>query len=319
MRTLAFPKPLLEGVITARPNRFLMKVDLGNGIEIDCHCPTTGKIFDIDFNHQSSPIMCLVSHYLDHEDNWKHSSTSKTKTTKKSTSSSKPRKTHYTVEAISLDANDRSNNNNHQYIGINQMKTNHYIEYFLAQNAFSSFLPITSSSLIEREVKLGQSKLDFRIDQSRFLEIKTPLSLGGLLKYPISPDIVFFGENPTAATAVKSETTVKKLKKSMPSSSATNNRLIKHVEELSSLLSITKQQVTVPATISMMPGPWEAYLCLVYMYDAYPFQPPVENVDMNIAHAVQEAERNGVRYYQINMSIQPSGIELLDYFPLNFL
>lgn len=34
-----FPEPLREGVILARPNRFIMDVDFGDGAPVRCHCP----------------------------------------------------------------------------------------------------------------------------------------------------------------------------------------------------------------------------------------------------------------------------------------
>jgi sugar fermentation stimulation protein A len=70
-----FQKPLIEGVISSRPNRFLMNVDINNKTNL-CHCPSTGRIGNIIFKD----IPCLLSK-----------------------SENKLRKTKYTVEAISLD------------------------------------------------------------------------------------------------------------------------------------------------------------------------------------------------------------------------
>ena len=42
-----FPEPLREGTILARPNRFIMDVDL-DGETVRCHCPVVSRIGDID-------------------------------------------------------------------------------------------------------------------------------------------------------------------------------------------------------------------------------------------------------------------------------
>jgi len=71
-----FKKPLIEGLIKSRPNRFIMMVEINGKVE-KCHCPSTGRIGDIIFKD----IPCLVS---------------------KAESESK-RKTKFTVEAFSND------------------------------------------------------------------------------------------------------------------------------------------------------------------------------------------------------------------------
>lgn len=68
-----FDKPLQEGSILKRSSRFTMDVLLDGEI-IKCHCPTTGRIGDIDTKN----IACLIS-----------------------VSKDKKRKLPYTVEAIS--------------------------------------------------------------------------------------------------------------------------------------------------------------------------------------------------------------------------
>lgn len=67
-----FPKKLVKGLIKSRPNRFIMLVEINGKLE-KCHCPSTGKIGNIEFKN----ILCLLSK-----------------------SDSKNRKTKYTVEAI---------------------------------------------------------------------------------------------------------------------------------------------------------------------------------------------------------------------------
>lgn len=52
---LPFPEPLREGVILARPNRFIMDVDFGTSDEgsapsgiVRCHCPAVSRIGGLD-------------------------------------------------------------------------------------------------------------------------------------------------------------------------------------------------------------------------------------------------------------------------------
>ncbi len=137
MQKLVFEKPLLKGIIKSRPNRFIFNV-LINGIVEKCHCPSTGQIASISFDE----IPCLLSE-----------------------SDNKDRKTKYTVEAISLDKKN--------YIGINQTKANHYVEFFIKTGQLSKIF--TKVNEIKREVKFANSRIDFKINDKDYLEVKTPL------------------------------------------------------------------------------------------------------------------------------------------------
>ncbi len=108
-KKLRFPLPLVEGLIMSRPNRFIMEVEL-DGELYKCHCPSTGRIGSIRFEG----IPCLLSR------------------------ASTPRKTPYTVEAISLDPPDARRK---QWIGINQTRANDFVAFFLGGGAFSEMLP----------------------------------------------------------------------------------------------------------------------------------------------------------------------------------
>lgn len=132
-----FKKPLIEGLIKSRPNRFIMDVEIGKKLE-KCHCPSTGRIGNIFF----SDIPCLLS---------------------KATTEN--RKTSHTVEAISID-------NRKTWIGINQTAINGYVEHFLKTNQLTGIAPPNSS--VMREQTLGASRLDFRVGNT-FIEIKMPL------------------------------------------------------------------------------------------------------------------------------------------------
>lgn len=137
-----FPEPLREGVILARPNRFIMDVLL-DGDTVNCHCPAVTRIGNLDLAERP----CLVSE-----------------------SSGKARKTPFTVEAFSLEQPDAATT---RWIGINQTASNRYVEHFLKQGAFRAMIgPVET---INREVRLGGSRLDFLINDDLYLEAKTPL------------------------------------------------------------------------------------------------------------------------------------------------
>ena len=102
-----------------------------------CHCPTTGRLGDLNL----SGLPCLYS-----------------------TSRSPSRKTAHTVEAIS------SSPTGGQWIGINQTAANRYFEFFLAKRALRRL----ASGPIQREVRLGKSRIDFLVGNA-YVEVKTPL------------------------------------------------------------------------------------------------------------------------------------------------
>jgi len=133
-----FSKPLIEGVIKSRPNRFIMLVEIDKKEE-KCHCPSTGRIGNIVFED----IPCLVSEAENSE-----------------------RKTRYTVEAISLDS---PKSRGKRWIGINQVKMNNYVEFFLKEGQFKKM--ISGGRETRRERKLGNSRIDFQIGKN-FVEVK---------------------------------------------------------------------------------------------------------------------------------------------------
>jgi sugar fermentation stimulation protein A len=128
-----FTKPLIEGTIKSRPDRFIFMVDI-NGKVQKCHCPSTGRIGNIEFDN----VPCLLSE------------------------NAPGRFTQYTVEAIS---SDRKN-----WIGINQNKANHYIDFFLKTRQLSKI----AAGNIQRESRIGYSKIDFIVGNT-YVEVKTPL------------------------------------------------------------------------------------------------------------------------------------------------
>ncbi len=131
-----FPRPLRRGRIVSRPNRFIMIVRDG-GRTLRCHCPTTGRLGDL----RLAGLPCLFS-----------------------TSDSKSRKTRYTVEAISVSPAEDT------WVGINQTAANRYFEFFLRNGGLSRI----ARGDVQREVRLGKSRIDFLVGGS-YIEVKTPL------------------------------------------------------------------------------------------------------------------------------------------------
>jgi sugar fermentation stimulation protein A len=131
-----FPNPLRVGTIVSRPNRFIMMVRSG-GRTIRCHCPTTGRLGDLKLEG----LPCLYS-----------------------TSNSAKRKTGHTVEAISTAPKSKI------WVGINQTAANRYFEFFLRNGALTRL----ARGKVQREVRLGKSRIDFLIGNA-YVEVKTPL------------------------------------------------------------------------------------------------------------------------------------------------
>lgn len=132
-----FTQPLQEGVIVNRRNRFVMDVLLGDTV-VACHCPVTGRIGDLVFDG----VPCLIS-----------------------TTNDPRRNTAFTVEAISIDADE-------QWIGIHQGRANDFVAYCLDTGALPVF---PYSKHVEREQVIGTSRLDFKVD-GVYMEVKAPLT-----------------------------------------------------------------------------------------------------------------------------------------------
>ena len=138
---IIFDTPLTEGIILKRKSRFTMIVAI-NGADVSCHCPTTGRIGNIELGGRP----CLLSKSLD-----------------------LARKTPYTVEAVSL---NRPEDVDKSWIGINQNAVNRYVEHYLTKGMFSKVVQVSDAVLRERF--LGESKLDFLVGNT-YLEVKMPL------------------------------------------------------------------------------------------------------------------------------------------------
>ena len=136
---LIFEQPLIKAKIKSRINRFIFIVEL-DGRKFEAHCPSGGTIAGIS-RKDFKDIECLMS---DHG----------TETS---------RRTRYTVEAISLD-------DGLTYAGVNQTKSNRYVEYFLQDDEVKKILQIKDE--VKREKKLGDSRIDFKTGDC-YIEVKT--------------------------------------------------------------------------------------------------------------------------------------------------
>ena len=136
---IQFEKPLIDGLIISRPNRFIFNIQIGDQI-VEAHCPSGGTIAGLSRKNMQN----LKCYLIDHGENT-------------------GRRTRYTVEAISLD-------DGVSYMGINQTRSNRYVEQFLTDEKVREILSI--SDQIKREKKLRSSRIDFKVDDC-YIEVKT--------------------------------------------------------------------------------------------------------------------------------------------------
>ena len=146
-----FGEALVEGLILSRPNRFIMNVQVDGELR-RCHCPTTGRIGNIVFKN----IPCLVEKSNDQK-----------------------RSTWGTVEAVSLDLASKDRKS---WIGIDQGRANDIVMFFIQSGQLKKM--IGAVHIVKREVKIGESRIDFLIDDDILLEVKTPLHMLMVNGYP---------------------------------------------------------------------------------------------------------------------------------------
>jgi sugar fermentation stimulation protein A len=138
---ICFPEPLTHAAIIRRRNRFIIDVDLAGAV-VGCHCPTTGRIGSLVLDG----LPCLLS-----------------------ASRNTARKTPYTVEAISVDS---PGTGTPAWIGINQNAANRFVEQALTHQMLPAMVTV---STLKREQVLGGSRLDFLVNDTTYIEVKTPL------------------------------------------------------------------------------------------------------------------------------------------------
>ena len=123
-----FDRPLIDGLILSRPNRFIFNVMLNDQI-VEAHCPSGGTIAGLSRKDMQN-LKCYLS---DHGEDIN-------------------RRTRYTVEAISLD-------DGQSYMGINQTRSNRYVEHFLLIVKFERFYLSRIRSLEKRNFDRLESTL----------------------------------------------------------------------------------------------------------------------------------------------------------------
>nr|WP_295001868.1 DNA/RNA nuclease SfsA [uncultured Methanobrevibacter sp.] len=234
-----FDVPLIEGKVLKRNSQFTLDVEINGNVE-KVHCPTTGRIGDIDLKN----IAGLLS-----------------------TSDNPKRKTKYTLEAISVSNPDRKNK---KWVGINQIASNKYIEFFLKKHLMDNMLPEYDE--IRREVRLGKSKLDFLAGDT-YLEVKTPLQ----------------------TLQIEYDTNIKTKK---VTSFSSTDRFIKHINELADSLESNEK----------------AILLNTFQYDnpGYEILNPSTNY-YEVSANVDKCIEKGLEIWQVNMNIDPEGMELIRY------
>ncbi len=112
------------------------------------------------------------------------------------------RKLHYDIEAVLLSDDDN-------WVGINQILSNRLVEHFFREHELDEI--VTDYDDIQREVKLGISKLDFKVGDT-YLEVKTPLTT---INVRYGKDIKTLPPKPFSST----------------------DRMVKHVNELAGSLA----------------------------------------------------------------------------------
>lgn len=269
---------LVQAMVHARPNRFIMEVELQEENEkntkkrgrpevelIKAHSPVTGAIEWLDL---SSPVACLMSPAP------KNSS----------------RSTSFTVEAL---------RHGQEWRGINQVGANAVMEFFLRNNLLDSMLGHTlAKDTLKREQSLGDSRIDFCCNNAEggldFIEVKSPL------QKVVGDD---HGDPPDVDDVEK--TLNKKKKRNVPKkkqSSEFTHRLVKHLRTLSDELK--KKPLS------------RAFVVLSFQWNAPIFRPPpaideeAQRARQEILSVVREARENRVEFYQVNSVVSPDGIHL---------
>lgn len=132
------------------------------------------------------------------------------------------------------------------------------------------------SGEVKSEVKVGKSRLDFRVG-SDYLEIKMPL------------------------IHLNSPEHIHKLDAKQSNQPATFDRLIKHFDELGESLTVNQRAVIA--------------LVYLYDAAPF-VRPGLTKHNGKILNAAQKANDLGVETWQINLKFDANGVEMRDYFKL---
>eukprot|EP00884_Botryococcus_braunii_P005271 jgi/Botrbrau1/14745/Bobra.0108s0088.1 len=273
-----FKERLLRGTVLSRPNRFSMEVDVEGIGKVDCWVPTTGDIAGINrAGFSGTEVPCLVS---------------RAGPGKKG---DEPRRTSFTVEAISLESGDGEP----AWIGINQIGANRYVEHFLANGALPEICPLPNR--IKREVKIGDARMDFVYDGRDVIEVKCPVSWLPLdsCSNPLLLQAMTDGEG-------RRKPRVKK-------AASFFERLIRHIQTLADIVNGTL--LGSPVSQCFKDGKARGVLLMCYLYNAPPFTPPPRStLNLKISDAVDAAVAAGVEWWQVNLCLDVEGVTLCDSF-----
>lgn len=224
------------------------------------------------------------------------------------------RRTLYTVEAISLEpllafGDGRTKRTDERWIGINQNRSNRFIEHFLRNGSLPELLPRPSEAPeVLREQIVGKSKIDFLVrvqpegskrNLTSYLEVKTPL-----IHLPTEG-------HPNAEKDDKKFTSF--------------HRLVKHFGDLADTLPAQKKPTSSSKTTSKkrkkpsederLPEPAakdRSILLLTFHYEAPEFRrPPPTSGIKAITEAADAAAKRGVEFYQVNLKMDREGVELV--------
>lgn len=141
------PASLKLGRILNRPNRFIINAEV-DGQPVRCHCPSTGRIG----GYTLDGLPCLLSGPHD--------------LTKRST--------EYTVEAFAV---QEPGTEGFQWIGINQTAMNSYVHAAMEAGLLKAALPTAAAGTVQKEKKLGSSRIDFLVGGDTWVEVKMPLTI----------------------------------------------------------------------------------------------------------------------------------------------
>ena len=238
-----FAETLIEGVIKSRPNRFIMNVQVQGEVR-RCHCPTTGRIGDIVLKD----IPCLVEKSKDEK-----------------------RTTWGTVEAISLDLPGIEGKS---WIGIDQGRANDIVHFYIGSGQLERM--VGKVETVRREVKIGDSRIDFVLDEHILLEVKTPLHMLKVKGYPDHSSTEGF---------------------------TSYERMMRHFTEISEHVPEGKRGVVL----------------LCHLFDSVRFEVPRANGALaeGMKEAVRQATEKGVENWQINFDLDPTGVDLIDFYKLD--
>ncbi|KXS12974.1 hypothetical protein M427DRAFT_59085 [Gonapodya prolifera JEL478] len=328
--------------------------------EEDCHCPVTGRIGNLDFSVGDVP--CLVS---SPGLSWAHDRDRNSdpdpeadadlpdpgtpsdepvptphppKPKPRRSPTARPRKTNYTVEAISLSPLSTPHAGM-RWVGVNQTRVNRFVEHFLrnpfpglgsegggggAGTGLAATLGLAGAGDVQREVSVGDSKVDFCVGGRVWIEIKTPL-----IHIP----------DAQSHPAAKPE----------QAALQTFQRLVKHFKELTKIMKTVKKEqqrvLKLTATTTTVgkgspkrkrkrtanevsdespaldeptdpappppPPPIRCIFLLVFMYDAPPFRRPSATAgNKEITAAARAAQKAGVEMWQCNMRFDMGGVQV---------